>query len=195
MPSRARTPRGRVYMWCQLERKVPLLLGDCSQARAGFWPPTCPLGQGLCEQTAQVVFGDPDHGTRQQGLGALTRIPLHTSRMTTISALADLKRSGWSSGSPEGLGSGRTLGSYRYGELEWELWFEMLPYLGETGEFRPTALRWKVPEGGHLALQALGKAERGHMQAREGREALERLGGLPFLEPKVCPAILAGCGV
>ena len=147
-------------MWCQLERKVPLLLGDCSQARAGFWPPTCPLGQGLCEQTAQVVFGDPDHGTRQQGLGALTRIPLHTSRMTTISALADLKRSGWSSGSPEGLGSGRTLGSYRYGELERELWFEMLPYLGETGEFRPTALRWKVPEGGHLALQALGKAER-----------------------------------
>ena len=52
---------------------------------------------------------------------------------------------------------------WRVGSLERELWFEMLPCLGETGEFRPTALRWKVPEGGHMALQALGEAERGHM--------------------------------
>ena len=31
-PSRARTPRSRTYVWYQLERKAPLLLGDCSPA-------------------------------------------------------------------------------------------------------------------------------------------------------------------
>lgn len=76
--------------------------GDCSQARAGFWPRLGPSAR-VCEANCTVVFGDL--GDKTAGVwGTNPRAPPHTNRMTTISALADLKRSGWSSGSP-GLGS------------------------------------------------------------------------------------------
>lgn len=39
-----------------------------------------------------------------------------------------------------------------------------------------------------LAFSLLGR-QRGHLQAWEGREALESLDGLFFLEPAVCPAV------
>ena len=44
-----------------------------------------------------------------------------------------------------------------------------------------------------LAFRLLGR-QRGHLQAWEGREALESLDGL-FLEPAVCPAVPDGWGL
>lgn len=90
--SRVKTPIGWAYIQRQLEegapssgRLQPAPGHEAGEGSVGWTSaPTYPLSQGFCDQTEQLIYGNPDHRATQQGSGGLPG----PSRMTTISAFA-----------------------------------------------------------------------------------------------------------